>query len=98
MGKVMGVLEPAAGMIQEALFGLVTIRILGAEGRMLSDLIRINKQAMSIAHRRNLVWGGCMGGITFVIYSGYSLCFAFGGKLFRGDDIQAGNLITVFLS
>lgn len=98
MGKVSAMLAPSSSLAQEALSGVSTIQSLGAEDRIVGEIHQRHRSALVIAARKNLIFGLAMAGITFVIYSGYSLCFFFGGELFRKGEIDAGALITVFLS
>ena len=98
MGKVTTMLAPNSSLAQEALSGVSTVQSLGAEDRIVGEIHERHRSALVIAARKNLIFGAAMAGITFVIYSGYSLCFFFGGELFRKGQINAGDLITVFLS
>lgn len=98
IGKVMGAMAPAASFSQEALGGITTIRSLGAETSVVDKVTGIQNGALGVARIKSLIWGGCMAGMTLVIYLGYALCFGFGGQLFRKGGIEAGTLVTAFLS
>jgi ATP-binding cassette subfamily B (MDR/TAP) protein 1 len=98
IGRVMGAMGPAASFSQEALGGMTTIRSLGAEASVIDKVSSIQNSALGMARIKSLIWGACMAGMTVVIYLGYALCFGFGGQLLRRDAIEAGTLVTVFLS
>lgn len=90
-------LGPISSLTQESLAGITTIRSLGAEASLVEKVRVIQHSALQTARKKAVIWGLCMAGITFVIYAGYALCFAYGGQLLRSGDLAPGTLITVFL-
>ncbi|EKD05540.1 hypothetical protein A1Q2_00154 [Trichosporon asahii var. asahii CBS 8904] len=97
IGMFMMALGPISSLTQESLAGITTIRSLGAEASLVEKVRAIQHTALRTARKKAVIWGLCMAGITFVIYAGYALCFAFGGQLLRSGDLAPGTLITVFL-
>ncbi|KAK0531587.1 hypothetical protein OC834_002905 [Tilletia horrida] len=95
---VISALSGSAILTDEALSAIKTVHSLGAA----DDFLR--KHRINVAHAdvlcKKRAWSValCTAAITFVIYSGYALAFFHGAILLRRGQIEAGIIITVFLS